>query len=100
MKRLSFFLLSILAVAPALLQANPFRTRFVCVPTVAPDQLALDFKIRDSGQCSENERYLEVLPQSDGSVLLMPVQDSLSSEEKQDVERYRKYFGGEGEKAN
>lgn len=100
MKKIAFSIALLLSIFPSLLRAHPFRTRFVCVPGVAADQMSLEFKIRDSGQCVEGERYLEVLPQSDGSVLLMPVQDRLSPEEKEDVERYRRYFGGEGEKAN
>ena len=88
-------LMLLLFLLPATLEANPFRTRYVCVPKVAPDRMALEFVVRDKGQCAEGDRYLEVLPQSDGSILLLPVQDLLSPGESRDFERYRRYFGGE-----
>lgn len=100
MKKLIRSLVLLLTFTPALAVANPFRTRFVCVPSVAPDQMALEFKVRDSGQCVEGERYLEVLPQADGSVLLLPVQDALTPEQARDLENYRRYFGGEGGAGN
>ena len=95
MKKIFQAMILMLSILPASLKANPFSTRFVCVPAVAPDRLSLDFKIRDRGQCVEGERYLEVLPQADGSTLLLPVQDGLSPEERRDLERYRSYLGGE-----
>ncbi len=100
MKKLIRALIFLLTIAAAPVGAHPFRTRFVCVPTVAPDRMALDFKVRDSGQCVEGERYLEVLPQADGSVLLLPVQDTLTPEQARDLENYRRYFGGQGGAAN
>ncbi|HKY62524.1 MAG TPA: hypothetical protein VJR29_03815 [bacterium] len=101
MKKLSLAWLLLLTAAPSMAPANPFQTRFVCVPTDAANRTALEFKVRDRGQCIEGERYLEVLPQSDGSVLLLPpVQDALTPEQSRDAERYRRYFGGDSDTAN
>ncbi len=74
--------------------ASPFRTRFVCMPRVVANEWALEFRVRDRGQCAENETYMEVKPQEDGSTLLLPATDSLSPEEQRDLESYRKFFGG------
>ncbi|KAB2840678.1 hypothetical protein F9K50_05375 [bacterium] len=74
--------------------ASPFRTRFVCMPRVVANEWALEFRLRDRGQCAENETYMEVKPQGDGSTLLLPATDSLSPEEQRDLENYRKFFGG------
>lgn len=86
------FLTSLASGAPA--AASPFRTRFVCMPRVVANEWALEFRIRDRGQCAENETYMEVKPQGDGSTLLLPATDSLSPEEQRDLENYRKFFGG------
>lgn len=83
---------SLCPVASAM--ASPFRTRFVCMPRVVANEWALEFRVRDRGQCAENEVYMEVKPQGDGSTLLLPATDSLSPEEQRDLENYRKFFGG------
>jgi len=75
--------------------ANPFHTRFVCVPANAADEGQAEFRIRDQGQCTENETYMEVRSGGDGSTLLLPAKDSLTPEEQKDLERYRKFYGGE-----
>jgi len=76
------------------LRANPFRTRFVCVPPIAANALELEFFIRDQGQCADNETYMEVRSGGDGSILVVPVKDSLTPEEQRDLDRYRHFFGG------
>ena len=76
------------------LWANPFRTRFICMPRVVADELALEFRVRDRGQCAETETYLEVRPQNDGSTLLLPAGDALTPEEQRDLDNYRRFFGG------
>lgn len=75
--------------------ANPFHTRFVCVPANAADESQGEFRMRDQGQCTENEIYMEVRSGGDGSTLLLPAKDSLTPEEQKDLERYRQFFGGE-----
>ncbi len=79
---------------PIALQANPFRTHFVCVPPIAANAPELEFFIRDEGQCADNETYMEVKSGGDGSILVMPAKDSLTPEEQRDLDRYRKFFGG------
>ncbi len=83
-----------LAMAAGSAQANPFRTRFVCVPPIAANAYELEFFIRDQGQCAENETYMEVRSGGDGSTLVVPPGDSLTPEEQRDLERYRNFFGG------
>lgn len=90
--RLLLIIFTLLISAP--LRANPFRTRFVCMPRVVADELVLEFRIRDRGQCAETETYLEVRPQNDGSTLLLPAGDALTPEEQRDLENYRRFFGG------
>ncbi|HCU23938.1 MAG TPA: hypothetical protein DF383_02885 [Deltaproteobacteria bacterium] len=87
-------LLSIVLGMPLSLHAGPFRTRFVCVPPIAPNEDPLEFRIRDQGQCAENELYMELRSGGDGSTLLLPAEEALTPEEQRDIEKYRKYFGG------
>jgi len=96
MKKIAAILLVTAAsiTAPPL-RANPFHTRFVCVPVDAADESLTEFHIRDQGQCAENETYMEVRSGGDGSTLLLPAKDSLTPEEQKDLERYRRFFGGD-----
>ena len=96
MKKIAAVLLAAAAcLAAQPLQANPFHTRFVCVPVDAADESFAEFHIRDQGQCTENETYMEVRSGGDGSTLLLPAKDSLTPEEQKDLERYRRFFGGD-----
>ncbi len=80
---------------PSSVWSNPFRTQFLCVPTITPNQPNLEFHIRDRGTCAEGENYMQVVKQSDGITLILPVTETpLTSEQQEDWERYRKYFGG------
>ncbi|MCC6273129.1 MAG: hypothetical protein IT572_06645 [Deltaproteobacteria bacterium] len=94
MKKVAAMLVLFSGCLGASAMASPFRTRFVCMPRVVASEWALEFRVRDRGQCSENETYMEVKAQGDGSTLLLPATDSLSPEEQRDLENYRKFFGG------
>ncbi len=74
--------------------ANPFGSQYVCVPNgIEPSKTPLEFSIRDTGNCQKEETLMLVQPQADGSVLLLPAPPPLTKEEKQDLEKYKKYMG-------
>lgn len=78
---------------PGLAAANPFRTHYVCVPPVVPNQNPLVFEIRDGGECKEGETFMAVQPQKDGSVILLPSNPPLEPDVQKDLDAYKKYLG-------
>ena len=53
------------------------------------------FNSQGGSSTTENETYMEVRSGGDGSTLLLPAKDSLTPEEQKDLERYRRFFGGD-----
>lgn len=74
-------------------RANPFRSSYICLPAVDPSALQLEFHIREGMNCQEGEQLVRVLPQQDGSILLMPSEVPLPAEEQKELEEFKKYYG-------
>ena len=74
-------------------QAHPFRNPYVCLPTVDASAPQLEFHIREGMNCGEGEHLARIVPQKDGSVLLLPSDAPLSTEEQKELEEFKKYYG-------
>ena len=92
---LAFLILVLMAFVNCKVFANPFRTHYICVPPIEPNQTNFEFTIQDQGTCQKDDTYMGVYPQSDGSILLLPATVTLSPEEKKDLDNYKRYYGGE-----
>jgi hypothetical protein len=73
--------------------AHPFRTQFVCVPIVEPNKDPLIFEMHDQGTCQENETFMEIFPQDHDAVILLPAEAPLSSDEREQLQNFKKYYG-------
>jgi hypothetical protein len=83
----------ILLLVPVAAVANPFRSYYVCIPTLDPSASPLEFHIREGQDCKEGEHLAQVVPQKDGSIFLLPTQAPLSPEGQKELEEYKKYYG-------
>lgn len=94
MKGWSFILLGVLLCWPGqTVLANPFKSAYVCVPALSPNNTPLEFDIRDSGSCKAGEAFMAVQVQKDGGILLLPSIPPLEPEVQKDFDAFKKYYG-------
>ena len=74
-------------------QANPFRSSYVCVPAVNPSRSPLEFRVRESSACRENETLLKVYSQGNEAILLYPAPAPASAEDEETLKRYKEFYG-------
>ena len=74
-------------------RGNPFRSSYVCAPAVNPKESMLEFRIRESSACRENETLLKVYSQKDGTILLYPAPPPASQEDEEALKRYKDFYG-------
>jgi len=82
-----------LTLIPLTSSANPFRKYYVCVPKVRPTAADLRFHVREADSCKQDEYWANVIPKKDGTILLIPAEAPLSTDDQKDLQKFREYHG-------
>lgn len=85
--------LGTLVLIPAEASPHPFAGPYLCLSPYKVDKGPL--KIRDNGQCQEEDAWMDVQQRNDGVVLLMPSEPPLSKRKQKEWEDFKKFYEGE-----
>jgi hypothetical protein len=91
--KILLLILILLDLAPLAVWAHPFRSPYVCIPTLKPNAPDLEFHVREGQACQEGEQFAQVVPQRDGSVLLLPAEIPLSQERQNELKEFKEFYG-------
>jgi len=84
--------LGFLCLTPQVASPHPFAGPYVCLSPYKAGRGPL--KIRDNGQCGEQDTWMEVQERKDGVLLILPAEPPLSKSKQKDWKNFKEYYGG------